>query len=167
MNADLTQSRFVDVSIGGLCISDGYSILRTFVGSCVAVCLFDEEQKIAGMAHVMLPKNNTNKSTRGTAYEGKFADDAINSMIDQIQSLCIKPKIQAKIIGGAKIFFSENSDAKWTIGSQNIITIQEILNEKNIPLIAKSVGLNYGRWVTLSCDTGQVTVNGKGEKRIL
>ena len=84
------------------------SIITTFVGSCVAVCLYDVQQKIAGMAHVMLPKNpkySTNKNL------GKYADEAIPHILQKMQRNGSEIKnIKAKISGGAKIFAHENDD---------------------------------------------------------
>ena len=47
------------VPMGGLGISKEKNVLKTFVGSCIALCIYDIEKKIGGMAHIMLPKNTS------------------------------------------------------------------------------------------------------------
>ncbi len=153
--------------MAGLEIASGNTILRTFVGSCVAICIYDEEKKIGGMAHIMLPKNNTGKSTKGTKQEGKFADDAIDIIIEKLNTISTDLKLQAKIAGGAKIFAHESDTGTLNIGNKNIIAIRLILQEKNIHLASQSVGSKSGRWVTFDCDSQRVIVKGKEGEKII
>jgi len=153
--------------MGGLEVSRDSTILRTFVGSCVAICLYDSTKKIGGMAHVMLPKNNTGKTTIGTNQEGKFADEAIECIIERLKKISPTFKLEAKIAGGAKIFSHESDAGVLNIGNKNILAIHQMLNEKKIPIIAKSVGSDHGRWVTFFCENQRVIVKEKNGEKIL
>ncbi|MCK5686672.1 chemotaxis protein CheD, partial [bacterium] len=135
--------------------------------SCVAICIYDEEKKIAGMAHVMLPKNNTGKSTKHTKQEGKFADDAIDIILEKLTKQSSDLKLQAKIAGGAKIFAHESESGTLNIGNKNIIGIRLILQEKKIPLVSQSVGAKSGRWVTFHCGSQRVIVKEKEGEKII
>lgn len=157
----------ISVPMAGLEIVSGDSILRTFVGSCVAVCIYDKEKKIGGMAHIMLPKNNTGNSTKGTKQEGKFADEAIDVIIEKLKNISPSLKLQAKIAGGAKIFAHESETGTLNIGNKNIIEIRLILQEKKIPLISQLVGAKNGRWVTFHCDTQKVIVKENNGEKII
>lgn len=165
-NAIKTRNEIL-IPMAGLVIGKNDTVLRTFVGSCVAICIYDETQKIGGMAHVMLPKNNTGNSTKGTKQEGKFADEAIDILIEKLMQLSPNSKLQAKIAGGAKIFAHESDSGTLNIGNKNIIGTRLILQEKKIPIVSQSVGSQNGRWVTFYCNTQRVTVKEKeGEKTI-
>ncbi len=153
--------------MGGLAVGRGENVLKTFVGSCVAICIYDEENKICGMAHVMLPKNNIDKPTKGTRQEGKFADEAIEVIIEKLNKISSNLKLKAKMAGGAKIFAHESDSEVLNIGNKNIIGIRLLLQEHKIPLVSQSVGSKSGRWVSFECDNQRVTVKEKGEYKIL
>ncbi len=164
---NLVESTEVSIPMAGLGIGRSNTVLRTFVGSCVAVCIYDEDKKIAGMAHIMLPKNISGKPTKGTKQEGKFADEAIDIIIEKLKKISPDLKLQAKMAGGAKIFAHESEAGSLNIGNKNIIGIRLMLKEKSIPLISQSVGATNGRWVSFHCDSQKVIVKDKeGEKVI-
>src|SRR5690554_3920898 len=78
-------------------------ILTTLgLGSCVGIALYDKINKVAGLAHIMLPssleiKNNSNKA--------KFADTAIEELIKEMLFLGASKKyIVAKLAGGSQMF---------------------------------------------------------------
>jgi len=66
----------IKVGMADLNITMAPGILTTLgLGSCVGIALYDKQNKIAGLAHIMLPsskeiKNNENKA--------KFADTGID-----------------------------------------------------------------------------------------
>ncbi len=161
------STKEISIPMAGLGVGSGNTILRTFVGSCVAICIYDEAKKIGAMAHVMLPKNNVGKSTKGTRQEGKFADEAIDIMIEKLNNISPDLKLQAKIAGGAKIFAHESESGTLNIGNKNIIGIRLILQEKKIPLVSQSVGAKSGRWVTFHCGSQRVIVKEKEGEKII
>ncbi len=153
--------------MAGLGIGRTNAILQTFVGSCVAICIYDEDKKIGGMAHIMLPKNISGKSTKDTKQEGKFADEAIDILIEKLTKISPDLKLQAKMAGGAKIFVHESEAGSLNIGNKNIIGIRLMLREKKIPLVSQLVGARNGRWVTFHCDTQRVIVKDKEGEKII
>lgn len=155
------------IPMAGLAIGENNQTLKTFVGSCIAICIYDETHKIAGMAHVMLPKNITHKTTRGTKLEGKFADEGIDMLLEKLKVIQPILKLKAKMAGGAKIFNHENDTNTLNIGGKNIDGIRAILKEKNIPLISELVGAKKGRWVTFSCNDQSVLVKNRDGEEII
>lgn len=161
------SSKEISIPMGGMAIGIENNILKTFVGSCVAVVIYDEEKKIGGMAHIMLPKNITNKSTKGTKQEGKFADEALDIIIERLNKISSDLELKAKMSGGAEIFQHESESGNLHIGNRNVIGIRTMLKDRNIPIIAQSVGEKSGRWVTFHCNTQRVIVKHRGEEKIL
>jgi len=45
----------INIHIGDYYASEEPVIITTLLGSCVAVCLFDGENRIGGMSHIFLP----------------------------------------------------------------------------------------------------------------
>ena len=72
--------------------------------------------------------------------------------------------IVAKIAGGAQMFaFSAKKNDMLNVGERNVMAVKEKLKEKNIPIIAEDTGLNYGRTVIISAETGMYTIKAVGK----
>jgi chemotaxis protein CheD len=131
--------------------------LQTFVGSCVAVCIYDTVAKVAGMAHVMLPKNNT--SDPAPRPEGKFADVAIKILVERLVANGADVKrLKAKMAGGANVFRNEGKQNTFNIGGKNIEAVRSALKEKKIFVISEDVGATNGRWISFDACSGQMTI---------
>ncbi|MGI0047444.1 MAG: chemotaxis protein CheD [Nitrosotalea sp.] len=165
------MNRTVEVKMGGLAIiHDESAELKTFVGSCVAICLFDIQAKVASMAHVVLPKKISNRLYTTEDEIGKFADTAFTYMMSNMLQMGADPKrIQAKMAGGATIFSHESETNLFNIGSRNVVAIKQILKENGIILVSEDTGANFGRWVRFSLSSGKMTVisNLKKTKKII
>ncbi|MGV8146372.1 MAG: chemotaxis protein CheD [Alkaliphilus sp.] len=143
-------------------------ILTTLgLGSCIGICLYDKQAKIAGLAHIMLPsstqiKNNTNRA--------KFADTAIELLLNDIITLgASKNRITAKIAGGAQMFaFTNNTNNLMKIGSRNAEATKSILKKFNIKILAEDTGGNYGRTIEFNPSNGELFIKtiGHGVKTI-
>ncbi|HJT10111.1 MAG TPA: chemotaxis protein CheD [Candidatus Nitrosotalea sp.] len=146
--------------MGELAITDDETDeLKTFVGSCVAFCLFDVQAKVAAMAHVMLPRKTNNKSILVDDEIGKFADVAFAHMIDKMISKGADLKrIRAKIAGGATIFSHESETSLFNVGTRNISAIKQILKENGILIISEDIGENFGRWVKFNLNSAKMTI---------
>lgn len=112
------------------------------LGSCVGVCLYDKISKVAGMAHVMLPK-----STPGNV-SNKYADVAIYALIKEMEKKgASRFNLTAKIAGGAQMFELVGNSSIGNIGERNTQAVVEILKDLNIRIIARDTGANYGRTI--------------------
>lgn len=166
MKSDFTMNRLIEIKIGGLeIITDETQELKTFVGSCVAICLFDLVSKVAGMAHVMLPRKYDDKKFAGNDEIGKYADDALSYMMyNMIQKGANPKRIKAKMAGGATIFAHESEPSLFNVGPRNIMSLKQILKENNIPLISEDTGKNFGRWVRFNLHSGEMIVTSNLKK---
>ncbi len=72
---------FINVGIADLNVAKSPDILRTVLGSCVGICLFDPVAKVAGLSHIMLPS-----LTDLSSNEKKYADTAIPMLIDEMKN---------------------------------------------------------------------------------
>jgi chemotaxis protein CheD len=156
----------IEIKMGGLeIITDGTKELKTFVGSCVAICLFDLVSKVAGMAHIMLPKKSDGTQSTGKNDIGKYADEAISYMIyNMIHKGANLKRIKAKMAGGATIFAHESETSLFNVGPRNIAFLKQILQENNIPLISEDTGENFGRWVRFNLHSGEMLVTSNLKK---
>jgi len=124
--------------------------INTILGSCVAVCLFDNICKMGGMAHYMLPLWNAN----GLA-SPKYGNIAIDRLIEKLESYGSKKyNIKAKIFGGGEVI--DTKSTYFNIGKRNIEVAQKILGDYNIPIIGSSTGGKQGRKIIFNTFTGEV-----------
>ncbi len=149
------------IRMGEMSVARNGESLRTLLGSCVGLALYDRQQKIGGLAHIVLP-NALGKTDR----PGKFVDTAIPRLIEEMNVHADADlKLVAKVAGGANMF--ANSIASH-IGNQNIVACLELLKQMRIPVVAQSCGGNQGRRMSLHTDDGSVLIEivGAGVVRL-
>jgi chemotaxis protein CheD len=154
------EFRMINVGIADYGVSSSPDILRTILGSCVGICLFDPETKIGGMSHIMLPKMNDSAMS-----VKKYADTAIPLMLDDMEKRgAARIRIIAKIIGGAKMFNVSENSMMGEIGSNNTIKVREVLKDLGIAIVSEDTGKNYGRTIDFYLETGIVKVKSMGRE---
>lgn len=157
----------IKVGMADLNVTKSPNLLTTLgLGSCVGITLYDKVNKIAGLAHIMLPSSKEIKNNENRA---KFADTGIEELIDfMIKSGADRNNLVAKIAGGSQMFnFNSNNDIL-KIGERNVIATKAKLKELNIKIVSEDTGGNFGRTIILNSTDGllQVRTIGHGEKII-
>jgi chemotaxis protein CheD len=147
----------LSVGIGEVKIGKKALLEAMGLGSCIGVALYDLSAGISGIAHILLPGASQNGET-------KYAETAIEVMLeDMISQGARKTKIVSKFAGGANVFKHINLEIL-KIGSRNAISVEETLNKKKIPILAKDVGGEVGRSVMFNPLDGSMIVKyTKGE----
>ncbi len=143
------EKKRVFILPGEIAISRKPAIIATLLGSCVAVCLYNERSGIGGMNHFMLPEGGNEKLA------GKYGDISTNKLIDTM--LKLDPKlfnIQAKIFGGASVVGHLSSGMD--IGKRNITMALKVLNERKIKIVQRKTGGNVGMKIFFDNTTGEV-----------
>ena len=133
------------------------------LGSCVGIALRDKNNKVGGLAHIMLPDSTVIANQTNVA---KFADTGIVELLKQMEKLgAVKRNVVAKIAGGATMF-AMSSRTNLNVGERNVEAVKAKLKELGIPILAEDTGLNFGRTVELYCETGEFHIKavGKPEK---
>lgn len=119
-------------------------VITSILGSCVAVCLWDQSRGIGGMNHILLPS-----STGQALGAGAFAMETLIN--DLLKAGVEKQALQAKVFGGAAIV-NGLSD----IGARNAAFVLDYLAAEGIALVAHSTGGQAARQVKFWPATGQV-----------
>ena len=149
---------FINVGIADIKISTGENILRTILGSCIAICLYDRRLKMGGLAHIMLPSANV-----PNAVPEKYADTALPLLVNMMKDAGSDIKeLRAKITGGAKMFDLPSDSAITSIGKNNAAKVEQLLAEMGIELLSKDVGGNYSRIIHFYLTNGEVRVKSAG-----
>ena len=145
------------VGIGEIQSSSGdttYACLG--LGSCVALCLSDNEANVTGVAHIMLPAAFDESIGDRPA---KFADTGFRHFVETLEGQgANRSSLKAIMVGGAQVLHGKTVSSTMEFGVRNVHALRELLRENNIPLVASDVGGNQGRTMIFDTRSGTVTV---------
>jgi chemotaxis protein CheD len=137
--------------MGELAVAKDEGVLRTLLGSCIGLALFDRRRRVGGLAHIVLPASEGKDGP-----PGKFVDTAIPGLLAEMRKLVggeVTPT--ARVAGGANMFATE---LVRTVGLQNIEATEQLLDELRIPVVGRHVGGEQGRRMSLDAATGVIVI---------
>jgi len=147
------------VSMGEIEVARGAFMLRTLLGSCVGLVVYDLKNQVGGLAHIVLPTSNGQ-----TSLPGKYADTALAELLKQIRELGGRERqLSAKFAGGANMFATTGPAS---IGDQNIGAVEQLLKSAGIPVMGRHCGGKSGRRLAFEVDTGRVAIDVVGSPTI-
>ena len=136
--------------------------IKTFaLGSCVSVILLDPKTRTVGMAHIALPDSSINKA-KAAEKPGYFADTAIPALLSEMTKFGCHKKgkgMVVKLCGGANVMDTNDT---FQIGKRNALAIRKILWAYGMGAVAEDLGKNFSRTVSISVESGQVTLSSPG-----
>ena len=156
--------RAVPIGIGELKVSNvAGDVLRSYgLGSCIGLVVLAPRQRTVGMLHVALPESKINLQL-AKDQPGMFADTGIPVLLQEMERLgCSIGDMVIKIAGGASVM---DPGATFEIGKRNILAVKKTLWRYRLGPVAEDVGDVISRTMSVSVDTGIVTVSSprKGE----
>ena len=125
-------------------------LVTTVLGSCVAVCLWNQTAQLGGINHYLLPLWNG---------EGlptpKYGNVAINKLFEKVKSYSSPgDKIIAKVFGGASMW--EKAEGLLAVGQRNVEFAIETLETLNVNIVGSDLGGHQGRKVIFNSGDGSV-----------
>jgi len=137
---------------GELIFSRKPIVVKTVLGSCVAVCMHDKKLKYGGMCHYLLPVSPSEMYN-----STKYGNIAIYTLISKfIKNGSNKGDLVATIAGGAFIIFDEREI--FFIGDKNIDVALEILKKEDIKIKQMYTGGDHGKRVIYNTATNKIIV---------
>jgi chemotaxis protein CheD len=133
---------------GFIIASQEPQLIHIVLGSCVAVCLWDSQQKFGGACHYIYPRY------AGQKPNGKFGDVAISHLIHLMLDLGSDINhLKAHIVGGGNRLDSSSS-----LGGDNAEIAEIILRQDRIKIVTKATGGSFGRKVIYNSMSGKILV---------
>ncbi|MDE6837965.1 MAG: chemotaxis protein CheD [Acutalibacter sp.] len=153
------------IGIADMKMTNGSEELITYaLGSCCGICLYDPNIRLAAMVHIMLPLN----MEAGRKNTMKYADTGIRETLRQMEVKgARKPRIVAKVAGGAKMFAVSGTGSLGNIGQRNIESVHKVLRAEGIRLAAEDVGGSVARTLSFDPSTGRATIRSYGKPDIV
>ncbi len=160
--AGLFEQKVV-VGIADMAVTNNTNVtLATYsLGSCIGVTIYDPEQKVGGLLHVMLPESKID-ATKATNQPAMFMDTGIPALFRAAYQLkADKYRLQICVVGGAQVM---DSSGFFSIGKRNYETLKKILVDHNLKIHAEQVGGMVSRSVYLNLATGEVRLKVSGQQ---
>jgi len=121
--------------------------VTTILGSCVSVCLWDEQRRIGGLNHFMLPLASSRISSP------RFGDVAMSKLLEELRAIGARiPFLQARVFGGSCMF--ETLQSETHLGRKNVELALNFLQRTGIAPVQVETGGNRGRKVIFRTDEG-------------
>jgi len=144
----------VTLHVGGVHASVEPTVIKTLLGSCVAVCLWDARARAGGMNHFLLPDDGLDG---GGVDATRFGVHAMDCLIGEMLKLGADPRrVVAKVFGGASVL-SLNGRAG-SVPEANLSFVRAFLTREGLHVAATSVGGTLPRQIRFFTDSGKVLV---------
>lgn len=152
----------VFLSIGETYFSRDACRVRTVLGSCVAVCLWDQRRGHGGITHFLLPQETPPAAVTPSNLvphgEARYASFALPDLLSRLTSNgSVQTSLVAKVFGGANVLPVVPGTQK-TVGALNIDYAFEFLEQADIKIASHRIGGDRGIRIDFMTHTGQVYV---------
>lgn len=129
--------------------------IRTLLGSCVAITLWNSRCRLGAMCHIMLPQRHSSFGKQEG--DGRYADEAVVLMLNEIQRAgCHHSEFEAKLFGGSSILGT--ADNAMQLPQRNIDAARRLIRQMGWPLVAEHTGGRGHRQIRFDIASGDVWV---------
>lgn len=144
---------------GEIWFGSGNTVVRTLLGSCIAITLWNHEHRLGGMCHYLLPEPGQDAKRR-PEHPGYYGSQALAFFERQAaKSGLALSSFQAKIFGGGNMFHGiERRAGSVNISARNIEWARQTLAERQIKVVAQDVGGHVHRTLFMEVWSGDVWV---------
>jgi chemotaxis protein CheD len=150
-----TETPLVHLAPGQFIVTAEVCNVRTVLGSCVGVCLWDRKRRVGGMNHFLLPGDASHEDSP------RHGEGAMRLLVDGVLGLgASSDNLTAHVLGGARVLAGVASTND--LGERNIEFAMRWLERAEITLSTLDVGGNAARRVEFSLATGTVSIRRIG-----
>ncbi|HEY9685443.1 MAG TPA: chemotaxis protein CheD [Coleofasciculaceae cyanobacterium] len=139
------------------------------IGTSIAVTIYDQQNKIGGLAHIVLPESSLSNTPFGEQIPGKYADVAIPRLLEQFSEMGgQKRNSVVRMVGGAQLFnFGGGAGNLLNIGARNATAVRAAMSKQGLVIEKADTGGNKGKSLRFILATGQVYVQPIGGSEYL
>ena len=155
------------LGLGRVLIAEVPSIVRTVLGSCVAVILHVPRLRLSALCHAQMPERREDPSFLDDASDCgcedpddedlKYVSCSIRYMLDELGRRGVtRQEIVATLVDGGNVV--RNIDRRWSVGSRNVQIARLALAKEGIPISYMDIGGTRGRVVEHVSDRNHTRV---------
>ena len=156
----------VDVFLqpGEYCVGGASHRIRTVLGSCVSVTLWEPALRVGAMSHFLLATRGARAKPvddlRGLelqTLDARYGDEALRLMLHDLALRKVAPTAcRAKIFGGGNMFPHDHAGGGAAIGRRNGEAARGLLQEHGIEIESESLFGDGHRQIAFDVETGHV-----------
>lgn len=118
---------------------DSDTRIKTLLGSCVAICIWNPKLKIGGMSHSLLPTRGDQK--RRGELSARYIDEAMELFLLEMAKAGSRPQdCIVKYFGGGDMFNELWKKSGPGVGERNVEMTRSLIDKYGIKLKAEHVG---------------------------
>ncbi|MDP9125894.1 MAG: chemotaxis protein CheD [Pseudomonadota bacterium] len=149
---------------GEYCVGGAGHRIRTVLGSCVSVTLWDPVSRVGAMSHFLLATRGARSKrvddVRGLdllTLDARYGDEALRLMLHDLALRKVAPTAcHAKIFGGGNMFPHDHAGGATAIGRRNGEAARGLLQEHGIEIASESLFGDGHRQIAFDVETGHV-----------
>jgi len=158
----------VSLGLGCVVVAETPSVVRTVLGSCVAVILHVPRLRISALCHAQMPERHSGGrcleycpkpcyNELPDSNEFKYVTCCVRYMLLALRRLHVaKQELVSTVVGGANVL--KNIDPQWSVASRNVSTAMAILEQERIPVAYADTGGIKGRVIEHVSDVNRTKV---------
>lgn len=117
--------------------------VKTVLGSCIAITMWEPKRQYGGMGHFMLPsRGGSQGKVSSRNLDGKYADELLILFLNAIREADTHPHdYEIKLFGGGNMFPNVVKDTKCiNIPSKNIYAARTLIAQYGFQVFAEHLG---------------------------
>jgi chemotaxis protein CheD len=144
---------------GELWIDNVPTLVKTILGSCLAITVRAPRLGLASVTHCLLPSAGGEPERLSRAESLKYVDATMGILFDTFASRgAALRELEVKLIGGADNILATGSPNHYAVGDRNVKMALEGLAQRGITPAAAIVGGRSGRVMVFDTGTGDVFI---------
>ena len=153
-----TAAAAVFLQPGELFTGRAPAVVKTVLGSCVAITIRDRRLGLAAMAHCLLPEAGAPVSALTRTEALRFVDSTVELMLAAFLNNGARfGDLEIKLFGGADGLSADRTQSNG-VGSRNVEMALSALASHGLDPAASGVGGKRGRVIEFHTQTGEVHV---------
>ncbi len=113
--------------------------IRTVLGSCVSITVWQPRLRVGGMCHYMLPHRGAKAAG---PLDGRYGDEAVALLLRDLATVGVSPRdCEAKLFGGGNMFPKALAGRDtMNVSARNIQAGRELTDRHGFRMVAEHVG---------------------------
>jgi chemotaxis protein CheD len=158
----------ISLGLGAVVVVDKPAVVRTVLGSCVAVILHVPRLRLSAVCHAQMPERRAGVCCRDTCPQpcrDSFSDSndlryvtcCVRYMLNELRRRQVdKAEIICTLVGGANVI--RNIDSRWSVADRNVKMAAKVLKREGIRVCYSDTGGTRGRVIEHICDLNRTKV---------
>jgi chemotaxis protein CheD len=154
-NASSKRMRMVGIADFALSADPQELLVAPNLGSCIGLTIYDPIRKVGGVVHCLLPLSKDDPIA-ASENPAKYVDTGVVFLLNELIKLgAQKSNLRIIAVGGSTI---NDKNGVFEIGKKNVMVLRKVLWKNSLLIHAEDLGGETFRTVSLSIETGIVSV---------